>query len=618
MKNILKSFGKQILFWLLFFTLTRIIFLIYYSKYLAGIDFISIAAVFWHGLKLDLSTVFYIVSIPFILLTIQSFVHRKWMNKVMLIYTAVIIFVYSIIVTAELGIFDEWHTKLSVKALRYVSHPSEVFNSAATSTFFFLLAILFFLFFAGLFSYVKWFRQKITQSARNIYFSLCFLIITPVLVGIGIRGGIGQVPITQSDAYYSKHNFLNLVAVNSGWNILQSITQNYSSLNKNPFIFYKPEESAAIVKEILRVPKDTTVEVLKIKKPNIVLIIFEGWSADLIESLGGTAGITPCFHKLEKGGILFNHIYGNGTRSEQGMSNIFGGFPCHPLSIITRQPDKFIKLPSLTRTLNSNGYHSLFLFGGDLEYGNMKGYMYYNNFDKILDEQNFKSSIPRGKLGIHDEYAYHEFLNELNNQKAPFFSAMFTVSTHAPYDIPNYKENIKWPTLEKEYVNAAHYADSCLGAFIDQASKQPWFANTLFIMVSDHGHSSYKPWDYRTKEYHHIPMLFYGDVLKDSLKGTVCERFGSQVDIAATLLHQLGITSEKFKWSKDLFNPYNHNYTYYSDEVGLGWVCPDGDFIYDHNLNTVIDNKIPPAKKDSIVKAGKSYLQEVYKEFWND
>jgi phosphoglycerol transferase MdoB-like AlkP superfamily enzyme len=617
MKEILRSFGKQLLFWFLFFALSRIIFILYYHKYLADIDLISIIAIFPHGLKLDISTLCYIMAIPFLLLTVQTWIHRNWMNKFLLIYHAVIIFIFSLIITAELGIFDEWQTKLSVKALRYLSHPSEVFNSAATGTFFLLILILMAQCIGGFIAYKKWFWHKIKKSARNIYFTVAFFVVTLSLMIIGFRGGVGEVPINQSDAYFSKHNILNLVAVNSGWNMLQSISQNFSSLNKNPFIYYKSNEAAEIVKNILHLPKDTTIKVLKVKKPNIVLIIFEGWSADLIESYGGHKGITPCFKELEKGGILFKNIYASGTRSEQGMSNIFGGFPSHPLSIITRQPDKFIKLPSLTKTLAAQGYHSSFFFGGQLAYGNMKGYIYSNNFDKIVDEPDFKSSIPRGKLGIHDEYMYRELMSALNNEKKPFFSALFTVSTHSPYDIPNFKENIKWPALEKEYVNAAYYADSCLGDFIAKAKKQPWFANTLFIMVSDHGHSSYKPWDYWTKEYQRIPMLFYGAVIKDSLKGTCCEKYGSQVDIAATLLHQLGMKSDKFRWSKDLLNPYTHNYAYYSYEVGLGWVCPEGYFSYEHNLNKFFEEKLPKTKKDSIEKAGKAYLQEVYKEYWN-
>ncbi len=557
------------------------------------------------------------MAFPVLILTIQLFYSKNFLNIINLIYNFILIFIFSIITTAELGIYDEWKTKLSAKAIRYLENPGEIYNSASTWVFILLLFILIFQFSVGAFVYKKWVWHQIKNAAGKIYFSFLFIIITFPLLLIGLRGGLQQIPITQSNAYFSKHDILNLTAVNSGWNLIKSLSQNYNSIDKNPFTYFDSDEANKITEEILTTPKDTTVEVLKNKAPNIVLIILEGWSADLVESLGGEKGITPCFHELEKNGILFTHMYSSGTRSEQGMSNIFGGFPSHPLNVITRQPDKFIKLPSLTKTLGSKGYHSLFIFGGQLSYGNMKSYIYFNNFDKIMEEDDFSNSYSRGKLGIHDEFIFPEFLSEINTLHSPFFAAMFTLSSHSPYDMPNFKENIQWPELEKEYVNAAYYSDSCLGDFISKSKKQAWFKNTLFVIVPDHSHSSYRSYEYWNMNYARIPMLFYGNVIKEKYQGSACNKFGSQADIAATLLHQTGISSEKFRWSKNLLNPAINDYAYFSNETGFGWVCPDGDFSYDHFMNKYFEEKLPADKKDSIEKYGKAYLQELYQEFWN-
>ena len=614
MKNIFKSIIKQIVFWLLFFAFSRIIFLIFYHKYITGIDTVSVAAVLFHGLKLDISTICYVIAIPFLLLTVQSISSREWMNKLILTYNTLIIFIYSLITTAELGVYDEWQTKLSSKAIKYLSHPSEVYNSASTGTFFILLFILLAQFFIGFFAFKKIFWHRIGKTTIKWYFTFSFIILS--LLGIGLRGGLQQIPINQSDAYYSKHNVLNLAAVNSGWNMIHSLHQNFYSIEKNPFNYYKTEEAKRITDEMHKVKNDTTIHVLKTKNPNIVFILLEGWSADLIESLGGEKGITPHFRDLEKYGILFTHMYSSGSRSEQGMSSVFGGCPATPLAQIARQPDKFVKLPSFTKTLISKGYHTSYYFGGDLEYGNIRGYIYSNNFDRIVEGKDFGNNFPRGKLGLHDEFVYPRFLSDLNKEKFPFFAAYFTMSTHSPYDFPNFKEPIQWPKIEKEYVNAAYYADSCLGDFISKVKKMSWYENTLIVIVSDHGHNSYKGHEYWNTEYQKIPMLFLGGAIKDEFRGTQIDKYGSQIDIASTLLHQLDIKSDKFRWSKNLLNPYTPNFTYSAFEVGINWRCSEGEFVYEHNMNKYLDEKLPATKKDSIEKAGKAYLQEVYREYF--
>ena len=121
-----------------------------------------------------------------------------------------------------------------------------------------------------------------------------------------------------------------------------------------------------IISRIYYTPKDSTLQILNIRRPNIVLFILESWSGDLIEDLGGEPGITPEFRKLQKQGILFDQIYASGSRSEQGMASIFGGFPAHPISSITVQPDKFVKLPSLIKDMKQVGYNTSYYFGGQL------------------------------------------------------------------------------------------------------------------------------------------------------------------------------------------------------------------------------------------------------------
>lgn len=619
MKKVIYSFLRQLLFWILFFDFTRVVFLLYHFRLIVAekIRLIDIFGVFWYSLNLDLATAGYILIIPFLLLIIQSIWSPRWFNYINKVYTAVLIFAYSLAAAGEMGIYSEWKTKLTYKVLKYLSHPSEIYNSAESGVFLFLLVLLVFLFFAGFISYLKIFYLDIIKEKRNLLFTFVFLIIIPPLIFIAIRGGIQPIPINQSQSYYSKNNILNLTSVNNFFNLYISIFENLPNFEKDPFVFFDQQKAKRLVAEIYRVRKDTTISILKTNRPNIVILILESWSADLIQDLGGEPGITPQFKKLEKNGILFDRIYASGSRSEQGMASIFSAFPAHPISSITVQPDKFVKLQSLPQMLKHQGYKTSFYFGGQLIYGNIKSYIFFNGFDKIMEGYDFPKDLFRGKLGVHDEYTLGWQLNDLNKEQQPFFSALFTVSTHSPWDQP-YPKPLKWGSNEHEYINAAYYTDHCLGEYFEKASKEPWFNNTLFIIVADHSHNSYRNWHPQSKEYHKIPLLFYGNVIRDEFKGKIWHKLGDQHDIAATLLAQMKLKSDKFKWSKNLFNPYAPDFAYFSTEDGVGWIRPDSYFSYDKGSDYYHFLEIDPSIRDSILNEGKAYLQVVFSEYMND
>jgi phosphoglycerol transferase MdoB-like AlkP superfamily enzyme len=618
-KKIIFSLLRQLLFWIVFFDFVRLVFVIYHLRliFIEKIGLIEILGIFWYSFHLDLGTACYILVIPFILLLFQSVTNFRWINTINKIYTFLLIFLYSLSGAAEMGIYSEWKTKLTYKVIKYFNHPSEIFNSSETWIFIILVVLFLLMFLTSFYAYIKLFFLEILPEKRNFIFSFLFLIITPPLLVVGMRGGIQQIPINQSESYYSKKNILNLAAVNNFFNLYISIFENLPNFSRNPYIFMSEDDATRIVQKIYSVPRDTTISILKVPKPNIVILILESWSADLLEDLGGEPGITPQVKNLVKNGILFDHIYASGARSEQGMASIFSGFPAHPISSITVQPDKFVKLPSLPQRLQKDGYSTSFYFGGQLIYGNMKSYMIFNNFDKIMEGSDFPASIPRGKLGIHDQFTLDYQLNDLRNQNKPFFSALFTVSTHSPWDQP-YEKPFKWGDNEREYINAGYYTDHCLGEYFEKARKEAWFTNTLFIIVADHSHNSYRNWHPQSREYHKIPMIFYGDVIKDEYKGKRWHKLGNQHDIAATLLAQLGLKHNDFHWSKDLFNPFTPDFAYYSTEDGAGWIRPDAYFSFDVTSNYYYFNEMNHTYQDSIFREGKAYLQRVFEEYMGD
>jgi phosphoglycerol transferase MdoB-like AlkP superfamily enzyme len=616
MKNIPVSLLKQTAFWILFFNFLRLIFIIYHIDLIRveHITFPEVLGIFFFSFKLDLATACYLMIIPFLLLVVQSIIYTRWLNIINYVYSGFMIFAYSLVSAGEMGIYSEWKTKLNYKVIKYFNHPSEIFNSAGTGTFFLLLLLFILMFAAGLYFYLKYFAPRFGKPKRNLWITAAFIFLTPGLLFLGLRGGWQAIPINQSQSYYSKHNILNIASVNNAFNLYISIFENLKNFNRNPFVFMDDKKAEKLVSEIYHVKTDTTISILTNQKPNIVILILESWSADLVESLGGKPGITPEFRKLEKEGILFTQLYSAGARSEQGMASIFGGFPAHPISCATVQPDKYEQLPSLPQTLEKDGYSTAFYFGGQLIYGNIKGYIYYNGFDKIMEGKDFPSDYPKGKLGIHDQFTLDYLAGDLKNLRQPFFAALFTVSTHSPYDQP-FEKPLKWGENENEYINGGYYTDHCLGDFFATAKLQPWYSNTLFIIVADHSHNSYYNWHPNTREYHKIPMLFYGDVIRKEFRGTQWAKMGNHNDIPATLLAQMGLPSAQFHWSKNLFNPYTPDFAYFTNENGAGWLRPGVNISFDKGNDNFYAFEMDPKYQDSLFTEGKAYLQRVFEDY---
>lgn len=569
---------------------------------------------FWHALHLDIATACYLLVVPFFILFIQLLLQKGWPDKLILGFHAILVVVYSMIVVGETSVYAEWKNKLDYKALYYLNHPSEIAHSAQTGNLILLLSILLIMIAIGIWSFHRFFYLRFKPHKSRWLYAGVFLLISAPLLMLGIRGGLQAIPVNQAESYFSDHPIVNHVAVNSGYNLYESYLQSQSYLTANPFQFYPVEEAKATMRQLHAVKKDTTVSILKNIRPNIVLIILESFSADLIQSLGGEPGITPQFHELEKNGILFTNLYSSGNRSQQGMASIFSGFPSIPVTAITQHYNKFTKLPYLNAVLKKQGYRTSYYYGGQLIYGGLRAYMLYNNFDRVMEGKDFDSRIPRGDLGIHDEYSLQQQLSDLNKEKQPFFSALFTLSSHSPYDEPMGKM-ISWGGNEQSFLNSAYYTDRSLGEYFTKAKKEPWYSNTLFIFVADHSHNTYRNWGVNRPQYRKIPLLLYGDVIKDEYKGKKISRISSQTDIVTTLLKQMNLDASAFPWSRNLFNPYTPEFAYYEINIGCGWIRPEGHFVFDKTTGTYLELELPDSVKDKTIKEGKSYLQTVFQQF---
>jgi len=360
MKKILFSIFRQYLFWMLFFAIARLIFIIFYHQMMdaSGVTFIEKAATFYHALKLDFATSTYFMIVPIFLIMVELLIGTNILVMLNKFYTGFMVLIYSLISAGEIGLYREWKIKLNVKALNYLENPSEVINSAENASIIMLTLLVVLMTIGSIYIYNRFFYLNIQSNAKYKWLNIGIMILLSPFLIFAMRGGFQQIPINQSEVYFSKKSILNHAATNNAFNLYISVIENYKNLASNPFNYYPPEEATKTVNEIYQTEHDTTIKVIINEKPNIVLLLMESWSADLIESLGGEPGITPEFHQLESEGILFDNMLSSGSRSEQAMASVFAGLPATPVTSITVQPDKHPNLPSLIHQLKTLGYHT--------------------------------------------------------------------------------------------------------------------------------------------------------------------------------------------------------------------------------------------------------------------
>jgi phosphoglycerol transferase MdoB-like AlkP superfamily enzyme len=216
---------------------------------------------------------------------------------------------FSFISVINFNIYREWGSKISYKVIDIAIHsPNEALASSASSPILLSLFILFSLM-AITFFISKLIINYEIPKIRIPYLQKCIISILVIgLTFLSIRGGLKTSPINQSMAYFSNIPFLNHAAVNTEWNLLSDILDSQYG-NKNPYLYYSTKEAKKIVNQLYQAPKDTSVKILNTQRPNIVLIILESFTADVIESLGGEKGVAPNMEKLIKEGLLFDRFW---------------------------------------------------------------------------------------------------------------------------------------------------------------------------------------------------------------------------------------------------------------------------------------------------------------------
>lgn len=601
------------------FTICRLIFLLYFAKDVSRDEgWMSFPLVLWHSLPLDLSTTGYLLFVPMLLLLLHSLFNYKWPLTVLKLYISATAFVIVVLAISEIGVYREVHVKPYFNLLNHLRHPDELIHSVGLLLLGTLLGLIALLLW-GCFRFLNHLYRYTEQATpSDLKAKISLLVVFAAGIGLNVvvcRGGLQPIPINEGQVYFSKNQCVNDASVNALWYMVHSYIENEKVLAGGAYTVMPQADAQQTVEALYRVEQDSTVHIFTVEHPNVCILILESWSAELIESLGGYQGLTPNMERLIKEGYLFTHIESAGHVSDQGIPAILSGYPALPIGSAINQPQKHRGLPCLNQQLKQAGYYSSFFFGGQLIYGGIKSYVYYNQFDRVTEQEDLPATIPAGRLGIHDSIMLSIWHDSLNSYKQPFFSCLFTVSTHSPFDVPMEKK-VDWGGMDMPYLNSAVYADKQIGLFFDRIKSEPWYNNTIFILVSDHSHTTPKNYDYCSSEFYHIPLLMVGGALKQEYRGIKHSRIGSQMDIAGTLLHQLHLDSRPYIFSKNLLNPTTKEFAFYTFNEGVGYVEPDGKMVWNKAFpNLSMNNGSTQEQRMQLNRHGRALLQFLMDDF---
>ena len=557
----------------------------------------------FYGLYMDLSIYGYLM-VPLCLIILMGHL-LKWINikKCISFYTYFVIFLMATIYGIDSILYQEWGFRIDDTFFNYIDKSNEAgkFISSNAVVYFLLYFTIFIV--IGIYI-IKWISavKPFNLSIKN---GLIILLLIPMMI-IPIRGGFGLAPMNPGKVYYSNSMFANHLAIHPLWNIMYMSLQNRKMAtipNHMTELEAKDHFDTLLLKN-----SNHTFQWLKTQEPDILLIILESFTANMLDAKYQGIEILPNLNVLKAHGIFMKNAYASGDRTDKGLAAIISSYPAQPQSSIIKYPSKAEQLPSIYKQLKMKKYRSSFYYGGDISFASMKSYLLGASVDRIIDKYDFDASTYNAKWGVHDHILFEKMTQDLLKEPRPFIMTGLSLSSHPPYDIPDADV---WNEKDETtlFVNAAHYTDKALGKMVEQLKQSERWDSLLIIIVADHGGRYPDKVSYCEPKKFSIPILFTGGAVS---LDTVIQSHCSQTDISATLLRQMNISFEPFKYSQDIFSPQYSAFAYYAFNNGMGWMDSGGYRIYSNDKKDFIEQQGSCYFTEAFIKA---YSQIVQKDF---
>lgn len=543
------------------------------GELLAGVSLGDWLRVMWHGLKLDVSVAGYAAVVPWLIVFVSVWVRgAKWPARTSRIYFIFISLFFAAVFVGNTILYPFWKFPLDSTPLFYLRNPGEVV--ASVPGWFVVVGIagvmaLWVLLYLGLSP-----SARLLDGARPVINRVWWSVVMAVVGGLlflGIRGGTDRSTANVGRVYFSDNMFLNHAAVNPAFSFLESFTRGKELASG--YRFFDDSTRTAIFDGLKAPEPDSIARVLRTDRPDVLIILLESFSMNIMAENVDGEPVTPRFNALAGEGIWFPEFYANSSRTDRGLVSVLDGYPAQPSTSIMKYPAKSRTLPSIAGVLREAGFTTEMLYGGDIDFTNMRSYFYASGYETVTGSDALKLDGDKTKWGYDDCVMFGELLRRLKEKKpgGRSFTTFLTLSSHEPFAVPF--ERFKDPIL-----NAMAFTDDCLGNFIDKLKQTPLWDNLLVILVADHGMNYPASLTHYDISQHHIPMLWTGGAVAGPL---TVEGTWAQSDIASTLLRQMGLDDSAFVFSRNIFNPAQEPMAFFTFSNGFGFMDSSGATVWD-------------------------------------
>lgn len=584
---------------MLMYSLLRLALLVYNSDQIGDSPASVFAEAFYNGLRFDARVVVF-ACIPLLLslLSVRAMaargLHRLWLT----VFASLTLF----LCLSELDFYREFHQRLNSLVFQYLQEDlgtvsSMIWNGFPVGRYLIawaLATVLLYLIFRGLDLLSRPRARAMTQPTRGgtapWFGRVAIFMVCLVVAVIASRGHLRQgPPLRWGDAFTTDSMFANQLGLNGVLTLANAAQNSFSSHRDNAWKATMPQDEAvAAVRQMLLTPNDKLVDADKaaIRRDfsppaegtlpirNVVVILMESFAGRYVGALGNQDGITPYFDKLAKEGLLFDRYFSNGTHTHQGMFATMACFPNLPsFEYLMRTPEGAHKFSGLPQLLSARNFNDLYVYNGNFQWDNQSGFFSNQGMTRFIGREDFVNPVFMDKTwGVSDQDMFDRGAAELAKLPTdkPFYALLQTLSNHTPYALPTDLpvERVTGHGVHDEHLTAMHYADWALGQFFEKARKEPYFKNTLFVLVGDHGFGSDKQLTEMDLFRFNVPMLLIGPGLQEKF-GSINHTVGTQIDIVPTIMGRLGGEVRHQCWGRDLLNLP-------ADDPGIGVIKPSG------------------------------------------
>lgn len=503
----------------------------------------DILQAFIMGVRFDVAISGYILILPALILLLLDIFKKqsKYIHRFLFWWLFLLFSVTFFVSAADIAYFDQFFSHVSMGVFEWADSPAFVAKMILQEPkiyLFLVLGIVAILIFYRLLKRV--FVQTTPNKNANVLLQILKTLGVLALLFLGIRGRISKKsPLQVGTAYFCNDPYINQLGLNANFVLIRSYLDELQPIKRNISLMdnqeaiknvqtYLKVDTSSLTQTSSPIARKITPPTTSKKKYNVILILMESMSADKMARHGNTSKITPFLDSLANESYYFEHCYSAGEHTFNGIFSTLFSFP----AIYRKHPLFDIKsYNGLSKTLFDLGYQTAFITTHDTQFDNMEAFMLNNYTEKVYGQKNYPSSEIKTSLGVTDHFMFDfalPVLDKMSQKNRPFFTTILTASDHLPYYIPDYFKAYN-STADKQITE---FADWSLQHFFAQASKKPWFDNTIFVLVADHG----KPTDVKydiSLNFHHVPLIIYAPKL---IQPKVISKISGQIDCFPTIM----------------------------------------------------------------------------------